>query len=137
MKSADPKTRVIGVSMDCAPAMYHCLKTGKPVEVEEKDSLADALLGGIGLDNKYTFPIVQDYVEDLILVSEREIAEGMFFALDKHRLIIEGAAAVGISAILYDKVSSLGENVVVVLSGSNVKVSLLTRIATERYANFS
>lgn len=137
MKSTDPNIHIIGVSMDCAPAMYHSLKAGKPVEVEEKDSLADALLGGIGLDNKYTFPMVQDYVDDLILVSEQEIADGMFFALDKHRLVIEGAAAVGISAILYDKVSALGENVVVVLSGSNVNVSLLTSIATERYANFS
>ena len=137
MKSANPNIHVIGVSMDCAPAMYHSLKAGKPVEVEEKDSLADALLGGIGLDNKYTFPMVRDYVDDLILVSEQEIADGMFFALDKHRLVIEGAAAVGISAILYDKVSALGENVVVVLSGSNVNVSLLTSIATERYANFS
>lgn len=134
MKSADPNIHVLGVSMDCAPAMYQSLKAGKPVEVEEKDSLADALLGGIGLDNKYTFPMVRDYVDDLILVSEEEIPEGMFFVFDRHRLVIEGAAAVGISAILCDKLSGLeGNNVVVVLSGCNVDVPLLTRIAMERY----
>lgn len=134
MKSADPNIHVLGISMECAPAMYRSLKAGKPVEVEEKDSLADALLGGIGLDNKYTFPMVRDYVDDLILVSEQEIAEGMFFALDNHRLVVEGAAAVGISALLFEKASGLGENVVVVLSGGNVDVSLLMGIATERYA---
>jgi len=134
VKSADPTIRVIGVSMDCAPAMYHSVRAGKPVEIEEKDSLADALLGGIGLDNQYTFSMVRDYVDDLILVSEEQIADGMFFALDKHRLVIEGAAAVGISAILCDKLSGLeGNNVVVVLSGGNVDVPLLTGIAMERY----
>ena len=134
MKSADPNIHVLGVSMECAPAMYQSLKAGKPVEVEEKDSLADALLRGIGLDNKYTFPMVRGYVDDLILVSEQEIAEGMFFALDNHRLVVEGAAAVGISALLFEKASGLGENVVVVLSAGNVDVSLLMGIATERYA---
>lgn len=134
LKSADPKIHIIGVSMDCAPAMYQSLKAGKPVEVEEKDSMADALLGGIGLDNKYTFPMVRDYVDDLILVSEQEIAEGMFFAFDKHCLVIEGAAAVGISALLYKKALGLGKNVVVILSGGNVDISLLTDIAMERYS---
>ena len=133
IKSADPKIRVIGVSMDCGPAMYHSIRAGKPVEVEERDSIADALLGGIGLYNRYTFRMVQEYVDELMLVSEDEIAEGMFFALDKHRLVVEGAAAVGISALLHDKVSDLGENVVVVLSGGNVNISLLTDIAGERY----
>lgn len=134
LKSADPKIHIIGVSMDCAPAMYQSFKAGKPVEVEEKDSMADALLGGIGLDNKYTFPIVRDSVDDLILVSEQEIAEGMFLAFDKHCLVIEAAAAVGISALLYEKVSDLGKNVVVILSGGNVDISLLTDIAMERYS---
>jgi len=134
VKSADPTIRVIGVSMDCAPAMYQSLKAGKPVEVEEKDSLADALLGGISLDNQYSFRMVQECVDDLILVSEEEIAEGMFFVFDRHHLVTEGAAVVGISAILSDKLSgSKGNNVVVLLSGGNVDIQLLTGIAMERY----
>jgi threonine dehydratase len=122
------------VSMECAPAMYHSIKAGKPVEVEERDSIADALLGGIDLENRYTFRMVQEYVDELILVSEQQIAEGMFFAFDTHRLVVEGAAAVGISALLFKKVSDLGQNVVVVLSGGNVAPSILTGIAAERYA---
>ncbi len=133
MKTADPKIRVIGVSMECAPAMYHCIQAGKPVEIEERDSLADALLGGIGLDNQYTFPMVRDYVDDIVLVSEEAIAEAMFFAFDGLRLVVEGAGAVGIAALLNQKPLQLGKKVVVVLSGANVDVSQLTAIASKRY----
>ena len=133
IKSTNPKIRVIGVSMDRGPAMYHSIKVGQPIEIEERDSIADALLGGIGLDNRYTFRLVQEYVDELILVSEDEIAEGIFFAFDKHRLIVEGAGAVGISALRFKKAANLGQNIVVVLSGGNVDISLLTNIAMERY----
>ena len=131
LKSAHPSIRVIGVSMECAPAMYHCLKAGHPVEIEEKDSLADALLGGIGLDNEYTFEMTKRYVDDVVLVSEDEIAKAMFYTLDKHHLVVEGSGAVGISALLSGKIANLGRNVAVVISGSNVDVSLLTKIAVQ------
>ncbi len=132
LKSADSRIRIIGVSMDCAPAMYHSVKAGKPVEVEEKDSLADALLGGIGLNNVYTFQMVRDTVDDIVLVSEKEIAGAMFFALDTHRLVAEGAGAVGIAASLHEKISDLGQNVAIVVSGSNVDISLLNDIIAGR-----
>ena len=73
LKAADPAIQVIGVSMEVAPAMYHSLKSGKPVEVTEKDSIADALLGGIGLDNAYTYPMVERYLDRIDLVSEAQI----------------------------------------------------------------
>lgn len=134
LKEADPSIRIIGVSMDCAPAMYHSIKAGKPIEIEEKDSLADALLGGIGMDNQFTFSMVQNLVDDIILVSEEEIAKGMFFAFDTHHLVIEGAGAVGISAILSEKlIPAFGETIVVLLSGGNVDASLLTKIASTHY----
>ena len=134
LKKADPNIRVIGVSMESAPAMYHSIEAGKPIEIEEKDSLADALLGGIGTDNQYTFAMVQNLIDDTILVSEEEIAEGMFFAFDTHHLVIEGAGAVGLSAILSKKlIPALGETVVVLLSGRNVDTSLLAQIAAKHY----
>jgi threonine dehydratase len=109
------------------------VRTGKPVEIEEKDSIADALLGGIGLENRCTFRMVREYVDELVLVSEDEIAEGMFFVFDKHHLMVEGAAAVGISALLFEKASNLGQNIVVVLSGGNVKLYFVTEIVSQRY----
>lgn len=134
VKCADPNIRVIGVSMECAPAMYHSLKAGKPVEIEEKDSLADALLGGIGLDNRYTFQMTRQYVDEVVLVSESEIAAGMHWIFATHHLVAEGSGAVGLSALLHRKPASLGKNIAIVVSGSNVEASLLTKIAAEHDA---
>ena len=132
LKSASRAIRVIGASLEVAPIMYHSLKVGHPVEIEEKDSIADALLGGIGLDNQYTFRMVQEYVDDVILLSEEEIAESIAFALDKHHLIVEGAGAISIAALLTQKVREIGEKVVVVVSGGNVDLPLLLKIAQNR-----
>ena len=62
--------QTVGVSMDVAPAMIRSLEAGKPVEIPEKDSLADALLGGIGLDNIHTFDMTQRAIVRQVLVSE-------------------------------------------------------------------
>jgi len=129
LKSISPDVAVNGVSMDCAPAMYHSIKAGKPVEIEEKDSLADALLGGIGLDNRYTYAMVRDCVDRIHLVSEGEIAEAMFFCLTQQRLVIEGAGAVGVSAVLTDRIRDPGSATVIVLSGGNADVAALLQIA--------
>ncbi len=129
LKSADSSIRVIGVSMDRAPVMYHSLRAGKPVEMEEEDTIADALLGGIGLNNQYTFRMIQEYVDDVILVTDEEIAAGMAFALANERLVVEGAGAVGIAALLHQRASDIGHNAVAVVSGSNVEFSLLLRVA--------
>ena len=75
LKSASDRIRVVGVSMDRAPVMYHSLKAGEPIRMEQEDTLADALLGGIGLENRYSFRMVQDYVDDFLLVSDKQIAE--------------------------------------------------------------
>ena len=130
MKSANPAIRTIGVSMDRAPVMYHSLKAGKPITMEEEDTIADALVGNIGLNNKCTFRMVREYVDDVVLVSDEEIAEAMFFALEAHRLVVEGGGAVGIAALLHQRASGLGRNVVVVLSGSNTSLPLLLKVAS-------
>lgn len=129
LKSINPDIAVIGVSMDCAPAMYRSLEAGQPVEIEEKDSLADALLGGIGLDNRFTFQMVRDFVDRILLVSEIEIAAAMLFCLDRQRLVVEGAGAVGVSAVLTGKISDPGSKTLIVLSGGNVDAATLVRIA--------
>jgi len=129
LKSANPKIRVIGVSPEVAPAMYQSLKAGHPMEIEEKDSLADALLGGIGLDNKYTFRMVQQYVDDIVLLSEDEIAEGMAYALRNEHLVMEGGGAVGIAALLARKAMGICGKVALVVTGGNVELPVLLRIA--------
>ena len=88
-------------------------------------TLADALAGGLGGENIYTFEMIRAYVDDTILVSEEEIAAAMAFALEEHHLVVEGGGAVGIAAVLSEKVRELGKNVAVVLSGSNVDIPIL------------
>jgi len=132
LKSANPAIRVVGISMERAAVMARSLQAGQPVQLPEEPTLADSLQGGIGLDNQYTFQMVQKYVDDVILLSEEEIAAGMAFAFLEHHLVLEGAGAVGISALLHKKLSNLGQRVVAVLSGGNVDLSTVLEIVNKQ-----
>ena len=119
LKSADRAIRVIGVSMERGAAMHASLRAGRPVEVAEAPSLADSLGGGIGLDNRYTFALVRDLVDQVVLVSEDDIAAAMAHCYWHEQQIVEGGGAVGIAALLAGKIDAPGERIVVVLSGRN------------------
>ncbi|MGI9463459.1 MAG: threonine/serine dehydratase, partial [Aestuariivirgaceae bacterium] len=127
LKARNPDMRVIGVSMERGAAMYQCIKAGKPIHVEELSTLADSLGGGIGLDNEYTFAMVRDLVDDIVLVSEAEIASAIRHAYWEERQIIEGSGSVGIAAILAGKVRPDGPSVLL-LSGGNIDMKLHHRI---------
>lgn len=131
LKSADASIRTIGVSMERAPVMFHSLRIGRPIEMAEEETLADALAGGIGLENRYTFRMIQKYVDETLLVSEREIADAMAFALEEHHLVVEGGGAVALAAVLHGKVEPPGRSTVVVISGGNVEIPLLLKIAQD------
>ncbi|GAB3794439.1 pyridoxal-phosphate dependent enzyme [Virgibacillus kimchii] len=124
MRAADRDMRIIGVSTEQGAAMYESIQAGKPVLVEEADTLADSLLGGIGLENRYTFELVQKYADDILLINEEEIADGIGFIQDEHRMAIEGAAAAGVGAILHGKVSA-GSHTVIIISGSSINTEVL------------
>lgn len=128
-KSINPDIKVIGVCMERSAAMYESLCAGHPVEIPEEFTLADALLGGIGLDNRYTFRLLQQYMDDLILLREEEIAEGMRFLAKAQHVIAEGAGAVGVAAVLAGKIPVRGKTVAVI-SGGNVGVDLIQKILT-------
>ncbi len=136
VKYANPKCKVIGISMNRGAAMYESLKQGKPVQVEEVQTLADSLQGGILLNNKYTFNIIKEYVDDIILVTEEEIALGIAYVFLKDHYVLEGAAAVGIAALLAGKVKDIGENVVIVTTGSNIDTCQFLSIIKENKDKF-
>jgi threonine dehydratase len=119
IKGRRPQARVIGVSMDRGAAMAVSLAAGAPTEVEEVGTLADSLGGGIGLDNRFTFAMCRDLLDDVILLSEDEIAAGIRHAARVEGEIVEGAAAVGIAALLSGKVVPGGPTAIVV-SGGNI-----------------
>ena len=127
IKSQRPDVRIIGISMERGAAMMASQREGKPVEVEELPTLADSLGGGIGLDNRWTFDIVREFVDELIELSEEEIAEGIRHAYFNEQIIIEGAGAVGIAALLAGKTKPRGKTIVL-LSGKNIDMQLHQKI---------
>lgn len=127
VKGANPKAKVIGLSMERGAAMKASLDAGHPVQVEELPSLADSLGGGIGLDNALTFAMCRDLLDEVLLIPEAEIAAGMRHAYAVEREIVEGAGAVGIAALLAGRIRSAGP-VVAILSGRNVDMTLHRRI---------
>lgn len=130
-KAKDPSVRVVGVSMERGPAMYESQRAGRPVEVEEVPTLADSLGGGIFLDNRHTFALVRELVDDIVLVTEDEIAGAMVYLLRTHHLAVEGGGAVGVAALLAGRIPGDGETAIV-LSGANVDAAALARMVLER-----
>lgn len=127
LKLTNPGIRVVGVTMERGPAMYLSLKAGKLVPVVEEETLADALMGGLGDENYYTFRLCQQYVDEIVLVSENAIAEAMAYAFTEQRLVVEGGGAVGIAALLEEKIEP-GSNTVIVISGGNVDPEVLLEV---------
>ena len=129
VKGRSPRTRVIGLTMERGAAMKASLDAGHPVEVEEVESLADSLGGGIGLANEVTFQMCRALLDDVILLSEAEIAAGMRHAYREEREVVEGAGAVGIAALLSGRLGRLDGPVAVILSGRNVDMGQHLRVA--------
>jgi threonine dehydratase len=119
--------RVHGISMRRGAAMHASLEAGHPVEVEERPSLADSLGGGIGLNNRYTFGLVRELADQIHLLDEPAIAAGIRHAYHEERLVLEGAAVVGIAALLERMIEPRGP-VVVVISGRNVDTAQHLRV---------
>ena len=127
LKARLPKIKLIGVSMERGAAMYQCQKAGKPMIVPELATLADSLGGGIGLNNAYTFGMTRDLVDDIVIVSEAEIARAIRHAYWQENQIIEGSGSVGIAALLSSKVTPEGSTALL-LSGGNIDMALHHRI---------
>jgi threonine dehydratase len=131
-KSINPGIHVVGISLQRSPAMLESLSAGRPVAVEEQDSIADSLLGGIGHDNRFTLPLVKKFTDEHLLIGEEAIKDGMFYLYDTHRLIAEGAAAVGVGLLCHRKIDVAGKRVVSLLSGSSIDSSEYIRVIQSR-----
>ncbi|AVA25549.1 hydroxyectoine utilization dehydratase EutB [Rhizobium sp. NXC24] len=119
IKAKRPQARVIGISMERGAAMAASLAAGAPLEVQEVETLADSLGGGIELDNRLTFAMCRDLLDEVILLSEDEISAGIRHAATVEGEIVEGAGAVGIAALLAGKIRPDGPTAIVV-SGGNI-----------------
>lgn len=129
-KAAKPDVRVLGVSMERGAAMYHSLAAGHPVHVEELTTIADALQGGIGLDNRYSFDLCKRHGDGMALVNEEQIRNGIRHAFHSEGLVLEGSGACGIAMLLSEHDLVIGDNVVVLCTGGNIAPDLFLDIVS-------
>ncbi len=127
-KSVNPEVKVFGVSMDRGAAMHLSLAAGHPVEVEEVPSLADSLGGGIGADNRLSFPLCRRYLDGTVLVTEDDIRDAMQAVFYEDRMVAEGAAVVGVAAMLTGRLPAPKGAVATIVTGRNPDMTVFHRI---------
>ncbi len=122
---------IVGVSAQRASVMLASVRAGRPVELPEEDTLANALAGGIGLDNRYSFALVRDRVDQHATVTEAQIADAMRIAIAHLHIVVEGGGAVALAAALAGTWQPSPEEdgvVVILLSGGNVSTETLVDV---------
>jgi threonine dehydratase len=129
-KAVDPSVRVIGVTMERGAAMAESLRAGHPMEVTEHASLADSLGGGIGMENRLSFPLCRALLDDVVLVSEEEIRDAMQVLYFEDRMVAEGGAVVGLAAVLSGKVRASDGPIATIITGRNLDMGIFTRIVS-------
>ncbi len=126
IKETKPNTRVIGVQAEGAASMYLSLKEGKPVKIERVNTIADGI--AVRKPGEITFNIIQKYVDDIVLVSDEEIASAILFLIERAKLIAEAAGAVGVAAAISGKIPLKGAKTLIVISGGNIDVNMMARL---------
>jgi threonine dehydratase len=126
-KARSPSVRIVGCQPRASRVMYESLSAGRILDLPSEPTLADGTAGGIDPD-AITFPICQRDVDEMVLVSEDEIAGAMRLAIEKHSMLIEGAAALSIASFLQKKEAFRGQTVVLVVSGKKVAIDRLRSI---------
>jgi threonine dehydratase len=127
VKNLLPKVRVIGVQAENVAPVNKSLKEGKPVAVEATQTIADGI--AVKRPGTITLPIIKDFVDEVVEVSEEEIARAIFHCVQNNRLVVEGAGAAGLAALLAKKVKvQKNDTVCTVLCGGNIDGNLLARV---------
>jgi threonine dehydratase len=126
IKESNPKVRVIGVQTARLPSMKMAVAEGKPVTLPAAASIADGITVRRAGDR--TLPLVQKYVDEIVTVDEEEIANAVLLLLEREKTVAEGAGATTIAAMINRKIEMTGKKIVVLVSGGNMDVTLLSRI---------
>ena len=127
VKALLPNVRVIGVQAANVAAVRRSLEQGEPVTVESQPTIADGI--AVKRPGELTLPIIRDYVDEIVEVTEEEIARGIFHCVTNSHLVTEGAGAAGVAALIAGKFSvTPGETICAVLCGGNIDANLLGRV---------
>lgn len=128
IKHLNPKVKVYGVQAAGSASMVESRKVGKPITLEDAATFADGI--AVKHPGDLTYELVQEYVDDIVTVSEDEIAAAILALIEKQKVIAEGAGAVGVAAVMFDKLPVQGKKVVCIVSGGNIDVNILSRVIT-------
>jgi threonine dehydratase len=127
LKERRPGTLVIGVQTERVPSARAALAAGQPVTVDPGHTLADGI--AVRRIGERTLPMIERYVDDIVTVTEEEIAHAILVLLEREKTVAEGAGAVTVAAVVNRKVSiPLGKRTVLLIGGGNIDVNLLSRI---------
>jgi threonine dehydratase len=130
LKETNPRIQVIGVQPARLPSVKAALSEGKPVTLPAAVTIADGI--AVRRAGERTFPLIQQYVDDIVTVEEEEIANAVLLLLEREKILAEGAGAAALAALVNRRIPMIpekaGRKIVVVVSGGNIDVTLLARI---------
>jgi len=126
IKSLNPKIKIYGVQAAGAPSMYNSVKDGKIERLDSVATLADGI--AVKEPGENTFELVSKYVDEIVTVTEDEISGAILSLIEQQKLIAEGAGAVSVAAVMFDKIPVKGKKVVCLVSGGNIDVTILNRV---------
>ncbi len=126
IKQLNPKIKVYGVQAAGAPSMFNSIHDNKIERLESVATLADGI--AVKEPGKNTFELCKQYVDEIVTVSEDEISGAILALIEQQKLIAEGAGAVSVAAVMFNKIPVEGKKVVCVVSGGNIDVTILNRV---------
>lgn len=125
-KKLNPNIKVYGVQAAGAPSMYNSIKEGKIIKLDSVNTIADGIKVMVPGEN--TFKLVSEYVDEIVTVTEDEISSAILALIEQQKMIAEGAGAVSVAAVMFNKLPVKGKKVVCVVSGGNIDVTILSRV---------
>ena len=126
IKQLNPKIKVYGVQAAGAPSMVNSIRDGKIERLDNVSTIADGIK--VKEPGQHTFDICSKYVDEIVTVTDDEIAAAILALIEQQKLIAEGAGAVSVAAVMFDKVPVKGKKVVCLVSGGNIDVTILSRV---------
>lgn len=127
VKALKPSVRIIGVEASAAASARASVEAGEVVAIESSETLADGI--AVKRIGDRTFPVIQEYVDEIVTVEEEEIATAVLRLLEREKTVVEGAGAVPLAALMTGKIAvEEGESVVGILCGGNIDVNMISRI---------
>ena len=128
VKSLCPRVKVYGVQAAGAPSMYQSVHHQKIEELRSVATIADGI--AVKRPGDHTYELCNQYVDDIVTVTDDEISTAILTLLEEQKVITEGAGAASVAAAMFGKLPLQGKKVVSILSGGNIDVSILSRIIT-------